>query len=121
MVGPTGPIGATGPTGPAGNANVEGYTFQTISSSWTMTAGVWSATYQGLTISTGYNVQVSMVTSNSTNPKNTAMPYTDPSTGIYYGFSWDLSHIYINVYTVPSSTTIPNPANQTFNITIIPI
>jgi len=116
VVGPTGPIGATGPTGPGGNANVEGYTLQTVSISWdTLAGGGLRATYSGLTINTGYNVQVSMVTGNST---NTAMPYTN-SAGIYYGYSWDLSHIYINVYTVPS-THISNPGAQTFNIIIIP-
>lgn len=117
VVGPTGPIGATGPTGPAGNANVESYQFVTIPSpsSWTpITGGGWQAVYSGLTLNTNYSIQVSMVTGNT----NTAMPYTS-TTGITYGFSWDLQHIYITAYTFPS-TSIPNPGAQTFNIIIIP-
>jgi hypothetical protein len=118
VVGPAGPIGATGPTGPAGNANVESYFFQTTTN-WTLGAAdssSWNATYTGLTINTGYQVSVSMVTSNGNMP----LSYTNYSTGIAYVYLWNLQGVTITATSI-TGTHIPKPANDpAFNIIIIP-
>ena len=120
LVGPTGPIGPTGAIGPQGNANVQEYNFITTASSWTLSStGVWQASYSSLTINLTDFVGAYMVTGSTPNVY-TALNWQDPATAIYYTFSNTTESVIINVYTVPTTTTLANPGSKTFKFIVIP-